>query len=158
MTTTADMPLASTVHDLLATAHQLAARIDVARALNTAHQLAARIEARLTRQETPTMPNATPRPPATRDEQAAVWLVIRVWTSDGTSDPISVRELASLAGLEPDRARAAIHALAGRGLLHIDRRTTAAGKPAPSRYRCTVPHRPDPSRHLDHLMRQTPTP
>jgi DNA-binding FadR family transcriptional regulator len=93
---------------------------------------------------------------ATTSDQATVWQAIRDHTAEGTSTPLSCRELADRTGLTSTTLRNAIRALARRGLLHIDRRTTTTGAPAPSRYMCTAPAHHNTHRHLDHLMRSTP--
>lgn len=71
-------------------------------------------------------------------------------------DPITLRNLAALAGLRHSTTRSAVAELARRGLVHIDRRTDEHGTPAPSRYRVVTPVRPDRSRHIDQLMREVP--
>jgi DNA-binding FadR family transcriptional regulator len=93
---------------------------------------------------------------ATTSDQATVWQAIRDHTAEGTSTPLSCRELADRTGLTSTTLRNAIRALARRGLPHIDRRTTATGAPAPSMYRCATPAHDDTSRHVDRLMRQAP--
>lgn len=92
---------------------------------------------------------------ATPTDQHTVWLAVRVHTMDGPH-PIAVAQLADATGLHRDTVRAAIRALRMRGLLHIERRRSAEGKPLPSRYRCTTRRRPDPTHGLARLMTETP--
>ena len=92
---------------------------------------------------------------ATATEQHTVWLAVRVLTSDGPY-PVAVAQLADATGLPRDTVRAAIRTLRMRGLLHIERRRTTTGAPAPSRYRCTTPRRPDPTQGLARLMAEPP--
>lgn len=92
---------------------------------------------------------------ATAAEQDTVRLAIRVHTSDGPH-PVAVSQLVETTGLDQGTVRAAIRTLRRRGLLHVEHRTSSTGAPAPSRYHCTMPRRPDPTRALDHLMRQAP--
>lgn len=93
---------------------------------------------------------------ATATQQHTVWLAIRVHTMDGPH-PLAVAQLAATTGLDRDTVRAALRALRMRGLLHIERRRTATGEPAPSRYLCTAPRRPDDRNpDVDRLMRERP--
>jgi hypothetical protein len=96
-------------------------------------------------------------PTATPTEQNAVWLALRIHTSDGPQ-PIALGQLVADTGLDRPIVRAAIRTLRRRGLLHVQRRRHANGRAAPSRYACTVPRDPadDHRRHMARLMTETP--
>jgi predicted transcriptional regulator len=93
---------------------------------------------------------------ATPTEQNTVWAAIHQHTTTHGHQPLPVSELAATTGMDQHTVRAAIRTLRRRGLLHIQRRCTATGSQAPSRYRCVLPRTRDPHQGLARLMVETP--